>query len=156
MSSSKIKFVYVTYIVSTPEKIFEAIIKPEIARQYWGHENVSDWKPGSKWQHIRDNADHTINIAGDVVECSPPKRLVITWSGASKYDDKSQHSRVTFDLEPYDDMVRLTVTHDELEEGGDMARMINNGWPRVLSSMKSFLETGKSIDLFASPKNANK
>ena len=156
MNSSKIKFVYVTYIVSTPEKIFEAIIKPEIARQYWAHENVSDWKPGSKWEHFSSNEARTLNIAGDVVECNPPKRLVVSWSGASKYDDKSQHSRVTFELEPFVDMVRLTVTHDELAEDGEMARMINNGWPRVLSSMKSFLETGKPIDVFASPKNANK
>ena len=86
----------------------------------------------------------------------PAKALVLTWASASKYDDKSEHSRVTFELEPFEDMVRLTVTHDELNEGGDMARMINNGWPRVLSSMKSFLETGKAIDMSASPKNTNK
>ena len=86
----------------------------------------------------------------------PAKALVLTWASASKYDDKSEHSRVTFELEPFEDMVRLTVTHDELNEGGDMARMINNGWPRVLSSMKSFLETGKAIDMAASPKNTNK
>lgn len=86
----------------------------------------------------------------------PAKALVLTWASASKYDDKSEHSRVTFELEPFEDMVRLTVTHDELNDGGDMARMINNGWPRVLSSMKSFLETGKAIDMSASPKNANK
>lgn len=154
MSISKVKFVYVTYIVSTPEKIFEAIVKPEIARQYWGHENVSDWKPGSKWEHVRFNDAHTVNVAGNVIENTPPKRLVISWANPANYHDETLHSRVTFDLEPFDDMVRLTVTHDEMIEGSDMVKAISNGWPRVLSSMKSFLETGKALDVFAKPKAA--
>ena len=154
MSNAKTKFVYVTYIASTPEKIFEAIIKPEIARQYWAHENVSDWKPGSKWEHIRDDAARGVKIAGNVVENDPPKRLVITWAGPSDYSDADKHSRVTFDLEPYDAMVRLTVTHDELEEGSGMARGISAGWPCVLSSLKSFLETGRPLDVMAKPKTS--
>jgi uncharacterized protein YndB with AHSA1/START domain len=52
MSAEKLTFVYVTYIVSTPEKVFEAITRPEIARRYWAHENRSDWKPGSTWEHV--------------------------------------------------------------------------------------------------------
>ena len=68
MSKEKTSFVYVTYIRSTPEKVFEAITKPEIARRYWGHENVSDWKPGSSWQHVRANEQRTVNLVGKVVE----------------------------------------------------------------------------------------
>lgn len=75
----------------------------------------------------------------------PAKALVLTWASASKYDDKSEHSRVTFELEPFEDMVRLTVTHDELNDGGDMARMINNGWPRVLSSINHSWKPAKPL-----------
>ena len=151
---SKTSFVYVTYIRSTPDKVFEAITKPEIARRYWGHENVSDWKPGSAWQHVRANKERTINIVGKVVEAVAPARLVITWASPSQAADPASVSRVTFDIAPYDDMVRLTVTHDELEAGSGMAKGIQQGWPIVLSSLKSLLETGQGIDVFAKPKAA--
>ena len=154
MSNEKTSFVYVTYIRSTPAKVFEAITKPEIARRYWGHENVSDWEPGSDWQHVRDDAQRTVQVVGKVVEVVPPTRLVITWAGASQAADPESYSRVVFDVAPYEDMVRLTVTHDELQAGSGMAKGISQGWPAVLSSMKSFLETGTGIDLFAKPKSA--
>jgi uncharacterized protein YndB with AHSA1/START domain len=149
MSEEKTSFVYVTYIRSTPEKVFEAITKPEIARRYWGHENISDWKPGSSWQHVRANAERTVQLAGKVIEIAAPTRLVMTWANASQADDPDSTSRVTFDVAPIDDMVRLTVTHDELEAGSGMATGISRGWPIVLSSLKSLLETGQGIDVFA-------
>ena len=139
MTKETTNFVYVTYILSTPEKVFEAITKPDVARRYWGHENVSDWNPGSKWEHISANDERT---------------LVITWANASQASDPASYSRVTFAIEEYDNMVRLTVTHDELEAGSGMAKGIKQGWPAVLSSLKSFLETGRGIDLFAKPKSA--
>jgi len=151
MSKEKTSFVYVTYIRSTPEKVFEAITKPEIARRYWGHENVSDWKPGSAWQHVRANEQRTVELVGKVVEVVPPTRLVITWANASQAADPASTSRVTFDVAAYDEMVRLTVTHDELEAGSGMAKCIQQGWPIVLSSLKSLLETGQGIDVFAKP-----
>ncbi|MFB9981118.1 SRPBCC family protein [Mesorhizobium kowhaii] len=154
MTRETTSFVYVTYIRSTPQKVFEAITRPDIAKRYWGLENVSDWKPGSKWEHIRANDERTVELVGKVVEISPPTRLVMTWANASQADDPSQYSRVTFGIEEYDTMVRLTVTHDELEAGSGMAKGISQGWPAVLSSMKSFLETGSGIDLFAKPKSA--
>ena len=154
MSRQTTSFVYVTYIRSTPEKVFEAITKPEIARRYWGHENVSDWQSGSQWEHIRDNDQRTVELVGKVVEVSPPTRLVITWANASQADDPAAYSRVTFEMEDYETMVRLTVTHDDLEAGSGMAKGVTQGWPAVLSSLKSFLETGSGIDLFAKPKAA--
>ena len=154
MSNEKTSFVYVTYIRSTPEKVFAAITRPEIARRYWGHENVSDWKAGSAWQHVRANDERTVNIVGKVVEATPPTRLVITWASPSQAADPASYSRVSFDVAPYEGMVRLTVTHDELQAGSGMAKGISQGWPAVLSSMKSFLETGTGIDLFAKPKSA--
>lgn len=154
MTKETTSFVYVTYIVSTPDKVFEAITKPEIARRYWGHENVSDWRPGSKWEHVRADDARTVELAGEVVEVSPPSRLVITWANASQADDPTRHSRVTFEIEEYEEMVRLTVTHDELEAGSGMAKGISKGWPVVLSSLKSLLETGRGLDVFAKPKAA--
>ena len=154
MSKEKTSFVYVTYIRSTPEKVFEAIMKPEIARRYWGHENVSDWKPGSAWQHVRANEQRTVNLVGKVVEVSPPTRMVITWASPDQAADPDSYSRVTFDVVPYEGMVRLTVTHDELEAGSGMAKGITQGWPMVLSSLKSLLETGEGMDVFAKPKAA--
>ena len=151
MSNDTTSFVYVTYIRSTPEKVFEAIIKPEVARRYWGHENVSDWKPGSTWEHVRADAQRAVQVVGKVVEAAPPTRLVITWASPSQAADPASYSRVSFDIAPYEDMVRLTVTHDELEAGSGMANGIQKGWPIVLSSLKSLLETGQGIDVFAKP-----
>lgn len=153
-SAQKTSFVYVTYIRSTPEKVFEALTKPEIARRYWGHENVSDWKPGSTWEHVRANEQRTVQVVGKVVEVAPPTRLVITWASPSQADDPASYSRVSFDIAAYQEMVRLTVTHDELEAGSGMAKGVQQGWPIVLSSLKSLLETGQGIDVFAKPKAA--
>jgi uncharacterized protein YndB with AHSA1/START domain len=147
MSRETTSFVYVSYIRSTRERVFEAITRPELARRYWGHENVSDWQVGSQWQHIRDNDERTVELVGEVVEIAPPSRLVITWANASQADNPDAYSRVTFDVEDYNDMVKLTVSHDELEAGSGMAQGVSKGWPAVLSSLKSFLETGSGLDI---------
>ena len=147
-------FHYVTYIRSTPVRVFEAITRPDMARAYWGHENISDWTPGSRWQHVRANSERTVELVGEVVEHAPPHRLVISWANASQADDASAYSRVTFDIVPYEDMVRLTVTHDGLIPGSGMLNGISKGWPIVLSSLKSYLETGQAMDVFAKPSPA--
>ena len=154
MKTEMTSFVYVTYILSTPEKVFEAITKPEIARRYWGHENVSDWTAGSQWRHIRADAKREVQLVGKVIEIAPPRRLVISWANESQKDDPTKASRVTFEIEPQGDMVRLTVSHDELGAGSGMEKGIRRGWPLVLSSLKSFLETGRVIDILALPKSA--
>ena len=154
MNSQTISFQYVTYIAASPEQVFEAITKPEISRRYWGHENVSDWSVGAPWEHIRANDDRTVELVGKVVEIVPPRRLVITWANASQAADPSAYSRVTFEVEDYPDMVRLTVSHEDLVAGSGMAKGVARGWPAVLSSLKSFLETGKGLDIFAKPKAA--
>ena len=154
MTKEKTSFTYVTYVRSTPGEVFEAITRPDIARQYWGHENVSDWKPGSRWEHVRANEERPVEIVGKVVEVSPPARLVTTWASASRAADPASYSRVTYHIEDCESMVRLTVTHDDLEAGSGMAAGISKGWPLVLSSLKSFLETGSGIDLSAKPKAA--
>jgi uncharacterized protein YndB with AHSA1/START domain len=146
---SKPSFVYVTYIRATAEKIWDAITDPAIAGQYWGggcHVNVSDWKVGSKWEHQRNDGSGVVDIVGTVAESNRPRRLVITWASPSQAADPEKTSRVVFEIEPHkDDTVRLTVTHSELEPGSEMLRGITSGWPLVLSSLKSFLETGKVV-----------
>jgi uncharacterized protein YndB with AHSA1/START domain len=147
MTDGKISFVYVTYIATTPEKVFAAITKPEIARLYWGHENVSSWSPGDRWEHVRDDEARPVEIIGEVVEVSAPNRLVMTWAAPSQAANPESYSRVTFEIEPHANGVRLTVTHDALEAGSGMANGVSKGWPLVLSSLKSYLETGTGFDL---------
>lgn len=147
MNSSK--FVYVIYIAAQPDTVWKALLEGEFTRQYWGHENVSDWKPGSPWEHRRNDAARTVVLVGQVLESHPPRRLVLTWANPEDKASKERHSRVTFEIEPVADMVRLTITHDELERGSDMLRKISDGWPRVLSSLKSLLETGRPLQTWA-------
>jgi uncharacterized protein YndB with AHSA1/START domain len=141
----KPKLVYTTFIRSTPKEVWAAITKPEFTQQYWGgFANVSDWKKGLEWQHL--NPEKEVWITGKVLESTPPKRLVLSWADPDKLADKS---RVTFEIEAIEDMVCLTVTHDKLTAGSKMFRGVSWGWPRVLSSLKSFLETGKGLNVFA-------
>ena len=148
MTDKSASFVYVTYIRTTPEKVFEAITRPDVARRYWGHENVSeDWQPGSGWQHVRADEERTVDLVGEVLESDPPRRLVISWANESQKDDPDQYSRVAFDIEAQGDVVKLTVAHEDLQPGSGMLNGISKGWPQVLSSLKSFLETGHGFDL---------
>ncbi len=140
-------FVYVIYIATTPEKVWQALLDGKLARQYWRHENVSDWKPGSPWQLVADDENRTVKHVGEVIETIPNTRLVITWADPADAADKAQHSKVAFDIETVGEMARLTATHTDL--GPDMLRKICYGWPLVLSSLKSFLETGRPLDIWA-------
>jgi len=149
MMMTKSKFVYVTYISATPEQVWRALLDPEFTRQYWDAENASDWQAGSAWEHRRSDEAHTLLMVGRVVESTPPNRLVLTWALPADAADQAKHSRVTFEIEPIDEMVRLTVTHDELEAGSDMLQSITRGWPRVLSSLKTLLETGHPLPTWA-------
>ena len=141
----KPQFVYVVYISTTPQKLWNALIDPKMTAQYWQHENVSDWKPGSKWEHRGCDDKHTLKLVGKVVESSPPRRLVLTWAWPADAAREEKHSRVTFEIEPIGEVVRLTVTHDHLEPGSQMLAGITEGWPKVLSSLKSLLEIGRPL-----------
>jgi len=151
---TKPSFVYVTYIETTPARVWEALVDPDVTRKYWmganasvpAHVNVSDWKPGSPWEHQRVDDTRAVDIAGKVVESTPPKRLVISWARPKELADESRHSRVTFDIEPIGEtLVKLTVTHEGLEKDEPMLAGISSGWPMVLSNLKTMLETGKAL-----------
>ena len=150
---TKPSFVYVTYIATTPEKVWQAFVDTDVMRQYWvgpnsecARVNVSDWKPGSRWEHQRVDHSRTVDIVGKVVESIPPHRLVYTWARPSDAEDESKHSRVAIDIEPYGDgVVRLTVTHEDLERDPQMLAGISGGWPKVLSNLKTLLETGRAL-----------
>ncbi|SDD65548.1 ArsR/SmtB family transcription factor [Actinokineospora iranica] len=134
--TGKPTFVYVIYIESTPEKVWQALTDPELTRLYWDHRNVSDWEVGSGWEHQR--LDGGVDVVGRVVESSAPRRLVTTWADPS---GAGEPSRVSFDIEPYGDIVRLTVTHVDLADESER-QAVGQGWPAVLSNLKSLLETG--------------
>ena len=151
---TKPSFVYVTYIATTPEKVWQALVDTDVMRKYWAdptanapaHVNVSDWKPGSKWEHRRVDDARTVDIVGKVVESTPPRRLVLTWARPGDAEDDSKHSRVTFDIEPQGDgLIRLTVTHEDLERDLQMLAGISGGWPKILSNLKTLLETGRAL-----------
>ena len=146
----KTTFVYVTYIAASAETVWNALLDGEFTRQYWGGDNVSDWKPGSSWEHRSADVERRVTILGEVLEARPPHRLVITWADAADRSRPDRRSRVTFNIEPLADMVRLTVTHDDLEAGSETERKITQGWPRVLCSLKSLLETGRALQTWAS------
>lgn len=139
-------FVYVTYIYTTRQKIWDAITKPEFAHRYWLHTNVSDWKVGSRWEHQHGDGSGKVMIDGTVLESDPPRRLVMTWT---RPDHSKEPSRVSFDIEDYaDGLVSLTVTHDQLEHDPAMASSVSGGWPKVLSNLKSLLEVGKTENIW--------
>ncbi|MDB5871105.1 MAG: polyketide cyclase [Ramlibacter sp.] len=151
MKMTKPSFVYVTYIATTPEKAWQAFVDTDVMGQYWVgpksncvRVNVSDWKPGSTWEHQRLDDAHTVDICGKVVEIDPPRRMVLTWSRPDDAKDEAKHSRVSIDIEPHiDGLVRLTVTHEDLD--AQMFAGVSGGWPAVLSNLKTLLETGRVL-----------
>jgi len=141
-------FVYVTYIETTPEKIWGALTTDrDITRQYFLHEHFSDWKPGSRWEHRRADGSGVVDIVGKVVESFAPRRLALTWVRPFEADDETKYSRVTFDIEPQGTVVCLTVTHEDLEAGSEFHRHMVAGWPKVLSNLKTLLEIGHTLEL---------
>ncbi len=139
------KFVYVTYIRTTPEKLWDALIKPEFTRTYWCETwQESDWEKGSAWRIMIP--DGRVADSGEVLENDRPRRLVLSWRNEFLPELKAEgYSRAAFDLEQVGDSVKLTVTHEMDRDGSKFIRSVANGWPHILASLKSLLETGTAL-----------
>ena len=139
---SKPVFVYTIYIASTPEKVFKALTDTDATAQFWfGNAATSDWKVGSPVTFHREGK---LILKGQVLEHDPPRRLSYTF--LPQHDDffsKTHASRVVLDLEAQKDQV--TLTHDDFAEGSKVFASISNGWPLVLSSLKSYLEANRVL-----------
>jgi uncharacterized protein YndB with AHSA1/START domain len=139
----KPEFIYISYIETAPEKLWEALTSSEFSERYWwGTKVISDWKVGSpvalEWRG-------TVTDTGVIVEADPPRRLSYTWSNASEEFRHERPSRVTFVLERYGKLVKLT--HGDFEQGSKMLPSISKGWPAIMSSLKSLLESGQALDV---------
>ena len=134
-------YVYVTYIRAGAEQVWKALTDADLTARYWGHANVSDWQPGSAWEHRRVDGSGAVDVVGQVLEAEPPTRLVITFEDTPDPESPREPSVVTFLVEPHQDIVRLTVTHEKLPNQ-EMLSGISSGWPAVLANLKSLLETG--------------
>jgi len=140
-------FVYVTYIRTTPEKLWSALTNPEFTKKYWfGMHQESDWNAGSPWRLVFGDG-RTADV-GEILESDPPKRLAIKWRNEFKPELKAEgHSRCTIELEPVGDAVKLTITHAmEMERpASKVIDAVSGGWPKILSNLKSLLETGDIV-----------
>ena len=141
---SKPEFVYVTYIETTPEKLWEALTSSEFSKRYWfGTELKTDWKVGSPFALVMNG---TIRDTGEILEADRPRRL--SYSFQHVLDDEMRSERptkVVFNLEPHGKLVKLTLTHEDFEDGSKLLDGISRGWPAILSSLKSMLESGTAL-----------
>ena len=143
---SKPAFVYVTYIKTTPEKLWEALTSSEFSRRYWfGTELRSNFKVGSPFALVMDGK---VTDSGEILEADRPRRLSYTFK--HELDDemrKEGATKVVFTLEPYGELVKLTLTHEGFAGESRLLEGISKGWPAILSNLKSLLESGDALTI---------
>jgi uncharacterized protein YndB with AHSA1/START domain len=144
-SAAVSSFVYVTYIRTTPERLWSALTSPDFAIQYWrGVRPEAEWKAGGAWKLILP--DGRTADTGEITEFEPNKRLRIRWRNEFKPELKAEGwSLCTMELEPEGEAVKLTVTHSIEREASKFIGAVSGGWPQILSNLKSLIETGKVI-----------
>jgi uncharacterized protein YndB with AHSA1/START domain len=141
VSDERPDFVYAIFIASTAEAVWQALTKPEFTAQYWGGRRIeSDWKPGSRVRQV--GSGERVESEGEVLEAEPPHLLSYPFRMAQAGDPPS---RVTFEIEPVGAMIRLRLTHHHERPGSVTQAATIHGWPAILSSLKSLLETGKPL-----------
>ena len=140
------RFVYATYIRTTPEKLWRALIEPEYTRRYFVETwQESEWKPGASWRMMVP--DGRVHSTGEVLEIEPGRRLVLSWRCELFPEVRAEgHSRVTFELEKVGDSVKLTFIQENDTPDSKSFGMASQGWPLILASLKSLLETGESLE----------
>ena len=147
---AKPSFSYLTHIAATPDSVWRALTDGVLTRQYWyGRRAESDWKVGSPVTFWYETANgEAVSDRGIVLESVRPRRLSYTWQVQFIESMRDENpSRVTFEIEAEGEDAKLTVTHDELEAGGEVLQAVRNGWPAILCSLKSLLETGEPLAL---------
>jgi uncharacterized protein YndB with AHSA1/START domain len=139
------RFVYVTYIRTTPERLWAALTKTEFIKQYWFGMNLeSDWKAGSPWKMV--SADGLVTDEGEVAECDPPRRLALRWRHKWKPELAADgEAFCVIALEPVEGAVKLTINHTVAQPESKLIEAVSGGWPRILSNLKSLLETGEIV-----------
>ena len=155
MNKDKIEFIYATFIRTTPEKLWEALTNGDFTVKYWmGFRIEVELKQGGNVRiHPPKGMEQHGDHAGEVLVCEPNRKLVYTWKQNDKPEVAQKRdglSRVTYELTPMGAQVKLRLIHenllpDDIEKDPTTFRGINNGWPAVLSSLKSLLETGEAI-----------
>jgi uncharacterized protein YndB with AHSA1/START domain len=142
---AKSSFVYVTYIRTTPERLWAALTGAEFAREYWrGAYPEAEWKVGGAWK--LKFPDGRLADAGEIVACEPNKKLAIHWRNEFRPELKEEGwSLCTMDIEPVEGVVKLTVTHAIERANSKFIEAVSGGWPQILSNLKSLLETGSVI-----------
>src|SRR5215475_8520216 len=144
---TKPSYVYVTYIETSPETLWQALTDGDFTERYWfGHRVTSDWQVGSAYRFVNQGKPM---VEGKVLASDPPRRLAYSWDVVKEGAARERTSRVTFDLVPRGKVIKLVVTHDEVDERGQTLRDVSAGWPMVLANLKSILETGHTIDIAA-------
>jgi uncharacterized protein YndB with AHSA1/START domain len=140
------EFVYVTYIRTTPEKLWQALTDPAITRQWWcATVQECAWKPGASWKLMVP--DGRVGDEGEVVEIDPPRKLVVTWRNHLFAEMTAEgYSRMSYELEPTGDTVKLTLIHSIERKDSKLIKGVSTGWPALLSSLKSLLETGEPLE----------
>ncbi|HEX3151262.1 MAG TPA: SRPBCC family protein [Gemmataceae bacterium] len=139
------RFVYVTYIRTTPERLWSALMSADFAKQYWlGAFPEADWRVGGAWKIVLP--DGRVLDTGEIVEFEPVKRMSIRWRNEFMPEMKAEGwSLCTMEIEPEGEAVKLTLTHTMEREGSKFIGAVSNGWPKILSNLKSLLETGSTI-----------
>ena len=140
------RFVYVTFIRTTPEKLWQALIEPEFTRQFWGETwQESEWKPGASWRLMIP--DGRVGDSGEILEIEPGRKLVLAWRNEFLPELNAEgDSRMSYEIEKQGDVVKLTVIHEMDKPGSKLIDKVSSGWPMILASLKSLLETGESLE----------
>ena len=141
------RFVYVTYIRTTPDRLWDTLTKPEFTKLYWcGTWHESSWEKGADWRVMIP--DGRVGDAGKIIEIERPRFLILSWRNEFMPELKAEgFSRATFEIERVGDTVRLTVTHEMDRDPSQLIDGVSNGWPAILSSLKTFLETGTALEM---------
>jgi uncharacterized protein YndB with AHSA1/START domain len=140
------RFVYVTYIRTTPEKLWRALIEPEFTRRYWCETwQECEWKPGAPWRVMAP--DGRVGDSGEVLEIEPQRRLVLSWRNELFPEVRAEgYSRLTYELEEKGEAVKLTLIHEMDKPDSKLIEGTSGGWPAILASLKSLLETGEPLE----------